>query len=406
MKYLFNRRIGYSIIRVPIGTTDFSPQDLQYTFADQQGAAITANSTDTIGPLSNFNTNGAQRFIFPILRDALRINPALKISILPWSPPAWMKDNDSVRGGTLRTDANAGPLDAEYLAQSVRAFRDALNISPAQLWLAVQNEPTHDTNSYPSMGMTNDYEIAILAILRGRLAQLGLEQVQLIGHEDNFVYARDAALLVKYNSTIVDQVAFHCYNGSYNNLGTYFSTVGTAGQGKRLSMSECTGLDAGKTLDRSGYQWWFDQIFMPLLGADFSSVISWNIALDEGFGPRLPSALCDNCIGTLTIRSDGGAVRANLQSIMLATFAGATADLTRFGGGPAVRLDTQTSSSTGNCITARTFRAPWSSNSSGQYRYGLVVQNTCGDRTLTVSLNGQTADLQFEYGFTAYTWTA
>lgn len=209
MAYLFNRRTGINILRVPIGTSDFNPQTWQYTMADQEG--VQANADDTVGPLSTFNMDGANRYIIPAIKDALVYNPDLKLALLPWSPPAWMKTNRGINSGSLSPDA-IGILP-EYLVKSVQGFRDALGGKVTPWALSVQNEPTNPT-AYPSMSMNNDYELRILAELRGRLAQEGLSSVQLLGHEDNFINWDDAAALMRYNSSALDGIAWHCYNGS------------------------------------------------------------------------------------------------------------------------------------------------------------------------------------------------
>jgi glucosylceramidase len=39
-----------------------------------------------------------------LLRQALALNPDLKVMGTPWSPPAWMKTSDSLIGGRLIDD--------------------------------------------------------------------------------------------------------------------------------------------------------------------------------------------------------------------------------------------------------------------------------------------------------------
>lgn len=397
MHYLFNQRIGLGIVRVPIGTTDFSPESHQYTFADKIG--MVQSETDWDAYLTNFNTYGASNYLFPTLKDALAINPSLKISILPWSPPGWMKDSNSPNGGSLIN--GAGPLHAEYLAKSAQAFKTALGVTP---WgLAVQNEPSHQA-LYPSMNMTNDVEAIVLAALRGRLGEMDMGSIKLWGHEDNFDSWAQAAQLIMSNSSMLDGTSFHCYNGSYSVIPGFIQAVGTSGSGKALSMSECSGQDTGEAAS-SSYNWWMNNIFMPLTQYDFSSIIVWNIALDQNFGPRLESAYCDNCKGILTI--DGTTVESNVQAAMLSHMSVATSDLSRFGGGPAVRLNTTVSNATSACLKAQTFAAPWvASNTAGKRRYGMVVQNNCTDANLTVAMNSAVMNVTAPYGLTSLVWTA
>jgi len=380
MDYLFNQRTGLNILRVPIGTTDFSPESLQYTFADQQGVEASAN--DTQGPLQFFNIDGANTYIIPFLKDALSRNGNLKISMLPWSPPAWMKVNRAVNGGSLQSGAT-GVL-AEYLVKSVQAFKDALGVTP---WaLAVQNEPTNPT-AYPSMSMTNDYEIPILALLRGRLAEVGLGSVQLLGHEDNYIGYSDAAALVSYNESSLDGISWHCYNGSSSLISNYQSALSNvANSGKTMHMTECSGQDGGNSSIATGLKWWMNNIFdQP--GQGISSIVVWNLALDSDNGPRLKRAYCSDCAGTLLV--DGTKVAANLHGLLLAHHASASADLTRFGGSTPSRVASQVSNDSKNCIASTlAFRSEW--NGSNSQRIGLVLQNTCTNIvSTTISLNNQ-----------------
>ena len=60
--------------------------------------------------------------ILPLLRQALALNPELKVMATPWSPPAWMKTNDSLIGGRLIDD----PRDLPGLRALLREVRAGL----------------------------------------------------------------------------------------------------------------------------------------------------------------------------------------------------------------------------------------------------------------------------------------
>ena len=64
--------------------------------------------TTTAGPdfeMKRFSIAHDEREILPLLRQARRLNPDLKVMGTPWSPPAWMKTNDSLVGGRFIDDA-------------------------------------------------------------------------------------------------------------------------------------------------------------------------------------------------------------------------------------------------------------------------------------------------------------
>jgi O-glycosyl hydrolase len=400
LDFLFNQRTGINILRVPIGTTDFSPESLQYTMADKEG--IQANVNDTQGPLSYFSMTGANTYIIPFLKDAVARNSNLKISLLPWSPPAWMKTNDNVNGGQLKTGGTS--VLAEYLVKTVQGFKDALGVTP---WaLSVQNEPSNPT-AYPSMSMSNDFELPVLALLRGRLAELGLGSVQLFGHEDNYNVYSDAAALMTYNQSSLDGIAWHCYNGSSSLISNYNSLVAnvTDINSKTTHMTECSGEDAatGSSVSYS-LHWWMNNIFNQP-GQGVSSITTWNLALDSDNGPRLKRAYCTNCAGSIEI--DTTKVTSNIQSILLAHHATAASDLTRFGGSTPSRVASSVSGDSNSCIASTlAFKADW--NTSNTQRIGLVLQNTCQGENLDVviSLNGaQSFTVNVGSGITTVTLT-
>ena len=63
------------------------------------------------------------RLIFPFIRDAMALEPALELLASPWSPPAWMKTNsDMCHGGKLKEDCYGA--FAEYLIRYLQACRD------------------------------------------------------------------------------------------------------------------------------------------------------------------------------------------------------------------------------------------------------------------------------------------
>jgi len=96
MEMLFDREkgIGLSLLRQPMGSSDFALED--YTYDDMPLGASDPE-------LQHFSIEKDQRYIIPVLRAVLAINPQIKILATPWSTPAWMKSNDSLVQGALRS---------------------------------------------------------------------------------------------------------------------------------------------------------------------------------------------------------------------------------------------------------------------------------------------------------------
>ena len=105
--------IGLSFLREPMGSSDLAPpQDAsknwvgEYTYDD-----MPAGQTDPT--LSHFSIAQDDKYqITSLLKEALRINPNLKIMATPWSPPAWMKLPGNSWGHCTACDSgNAGFYD-------------------------------------------------------------------------------------------------------------------------------------------------------------------------------------------------------------------------------------------------------------------------------------------------------
>lgn len=109
MRSLFDPRngIGLSFLRETMGSSDLAPpQDAsknwvgEYTYDD-----MPPGQTDVT--LSHFSIAQDDRYhITSLLREALRINPNLKIMATPWSPPAWMKLPGNSWGHCTNCDNN------------------------------------------------------------------------------------------------------------------------------------------------------------------------------------------------------------------------------------------------------------------------------------------------------------
>lgn len=107
LEYLFDptdgaNSAGLSYIRIPIGGTDLSAST--YTYDDVAG--------DT--SLSKFSISSAPAYVFSVLNDIKAINKVLKLHLVPWSPPAWMKDSNTIKGGNFLSQYES---TCEYLRQ-------------------------------------------------------------------------------------------------------------------------------------------------------------------------------------------------------------------------------------------------------------------------------------------------
>ncbi|URZ14536.1 glycoside hydrolase family 30 protein [Clostridium felsineum] len=136
--YFSDTGSNYSVIRMPIGSCDFTLSGYSYDDGD----------ADT--NLNNFSIDKDKKYLIPAVKRALSYNSNLKVFSAPWAPPAWMK-NSGVRAGKgpalpiigdgIFKNCEIKPeyyqSYANYLSKYIEAYKN-LGI---KVWaLSVQNE--------------------------------------------------------------------------------------------------------------------------------------------------------------------------------------------------------------------------------------------------------------------------
>jgi glucosylceramidase len=195
---------GMNLMRVCIGASDFTGR-AWYTYDDKP-----AGQTDM--SLSGFSIQKDIDYgIIQVIKEALVINPNIKIFASPWSPPAWMKTPETITGGTLK--------DGMYtvLAQYYVKFIQAYQTQGIPIYaMTLQNEPGHVTGDMPSMGLSYQQEIEIVKALKAELQKNNLT-TKLWIHDHNFdnTLSYPANILADANAyAATDGTAFHDYGGT------------------------------------------------------------------------------------------------------------------------------------------------------------------------------------------------
>jgi len=291
LEMLFSRSkgIGLSLLRQPMGASDFALE--AYSYDD-----MPAGQTDP--KLAKFSIEHDRAYILPILREALAINPNLKIMASPWSPPGWMKTSDSMIFGSLLPSAY-GPF-AEYFVKYVQAYEAAgvpiYAITP-------NNEPLHIPDDYPGMGMTAAEQTTFVRDFLGpALRQAKLKtKILVFDHNWDLVEFPLKVLGDAKAAEFAAGTAIHCYGGSV----TAQSELHNRFPDKDIWLTECSGGDwqKGKLLE---------QQVRLVIGATRNwarSVILWNLALNQEHKPYLGG--CTTCRGIITVNdaTSAGALR-------------------------------------------------------------------------------------------------
>jgi O-glycosyl hydrolase len=76
------------------------------------------------------------------LKQAFAVNPNIKVEMLPWSPPAWMKASGTMNGGNFNDTYM--PSLAQYFVKTIQAYQaEGIPVYA----IAAQNEPENSNSS-------------------------------------------------------------------------------------------------------------------------------------------------------------------------------------------------------------------------------------------------------------------
>ena len=288
--------IGLSFIRLPMGASDFSVNG-PYSYDD-----MPAGQTDPT--LAHFSISHDTSYILPIVQQAYQINPSIKFAANPWSPPAWMKTNDSMIGSGNGQQGTLIPSDYAPLAQYFVKFIQAYQAAPYNIpiyAITPQNEPLYVPPDYPGMPWAaSDESNFIKNNLAPALASANLHP-KILGYDHdwvNFSYAQTLLGDPTTNSDLAG-ISWHCYNGDPSAM----TTVQNQYPNKEMYEMECaTGISIVHLSTI--------QLLMQSIQNWARSVVLWNLALDPNHGPHTGG--CTTCNGVVTIdQSTGNATYSN-----------------------------------------------------------------------------------------------
>lgn len=303
---------GLSVLRQPIGASDFVAGP-HYTYDD-----VPVGETDW--DLSEFSIAHDYGQILPLLRQARRLNPDLSVVASPWSPPAWMKTNDSLIGGRLIDRPRVYRTYARYLVRFLREYERAGVPVDA---LTLQNEPQNRTpDGYPGMDMPVAQQNAVLGYLGPAVQRAGLD-VDLLAYDHNWsTHPDDIAttppgesperqypreVLSGPAARWVDGVAYHCYYGDPARQRLLHDDFRDA----TVWFTECSGshgpTDPPAQIFNDTLRFHARNLVVGVTRNWGSTVVNWNLALDADGGPH--NGGCDTCTGVVTVEDDGTVTR-------------------------------------------------------------------------------------------------
>ncbi len=280
--YDVQKGIGYTLARTNIHSCDFSSGS--YTYVDEKDA-----------DLKSFSVAHDKEFRIPMIKQAMEAaGGSLTLYGSPWSPPAWMKDNNNMlQGGKLL------PAYYQSWANYYVKFIKAYEAEGIPVWgLSVQNEPMAKQRWESCIYSGEEERDFIKNFLGPALHKAGMADKKLIAwdHNRDLIYQRASTVLddpeaAKY----VWGIGFHWYE-SWTGGGKIFDNVRRVYEtypNTNLVFTE--GCAESFMMDKIN-DWTWGEIYGRSMIHDFNdgtvAWTDWNILLDETGGPNHVGNFC------------------------------------------------------------------------------------------------------------------
>ena len=284
MKAYFDKEngIGYTVARTNINSCDFSSDSYTYV---QEGDK----------ELKTFNIEHDRKYKIPFIKAAMQAaGGKLNLYASPWSPPAFMKDNNDVlHGGKLKPEFyNSWAL---YYTKFIKEYEK----EGIPVWgISIQNEPMA-TQRWESCIYTGEEERDFLKNHLGpTMEKEGLKDKKIIGWDHN----RD--LLFQRASTLLNDpeaakylwgIGFHWYETWSGGEPMYDNVKLVHEAFPQTNLLFTEGCKEKFDLTKV-YDWSLGEKYGANMINDFNNGMTgftdWNILLDETGGPNHVGNFC------------------------------------------------------------------------------------------------------------------
>ena len=264
--------LNYHLCRLTIGSSDFSLNSYSY-----------ANKHD----LSDFSIEKDLKYVIPLIKDALKINPNLYFLASPWSPPKFMKNTKILSLGGKLLDKYKQTY-AEYLVKYINAYKElGINID----YITVQNEP-NAIQLWESCLYSAEDEIDFITNYLYPTFKKNEINTKIIIYDHNKEKLFTRALEEFSNPSMKDAasgIAFHWYSGNhFENISLCRETF----PDKLLFHTEgCFGFTP-----ENHYANEYAHDIVEDLNSGINGYTDWNIILDNKGGPNHTKNFCNSPI--------------------------------------------------------------------------------------------------------------
>ena len=351
--------MAFNVCRTCIGSSDYATKAYSYD-----------ESTEPDPELKKFSLDHDKEFYLPILREAQKLNPELFLFSSPWSPPGWMKPNNSMMGGAMRQQS-FGPY-ANYFVKFLEGYKaDGVNISA----VTVQNETDAEQGGrMPACVWAQEQEMEFAArFLSPAIRKAGLNtRIWILDHNYSLWGRAIDELSDPAVYDAVDGIAWHGYVGEPSAM----TRVHEAFPQKNAYWTE-GGPDYTQPDYQTDFSRWSAE-FNVILNNWARSITAWNVALDEKGKPDIGPFSCG---GTITIEDGSHKVTYSGQYWAFAHY---TKHVKR--GAHVFATNALGDLKIGSPVSHTGFRNPDGS-------FVVVLANRGAERRVQLLLNGQMLDV-------------
>ncbi len=273
--------IGYTLARTNIQSCDFSSDSYCY---------VSDNDKD----LRSFSVKHDEQYRIPLIKKAMATAGKLTLFVSPWSPPAWMKDNnDMLHGGKLLPRYRQ--TWADFFVKFIKTYEKA----GIPVWgLTVQNEPLA-VQKWESCVFTAEEERDFIKNYLGPTLQknaLASKKIIAWDHNRDLIYQRANTILSDAaTAKYVWGLGYHWYE-TWTGGDMLFNNVKMVNesfpQTNLLFTEGCAERFDGNRIN----DWSLGEKYARSMIHDFNvgtvGWTDWNILLDEKGGPNHVGNFC------------------------------------------------------------------------------------------------------------------
>ena len=281
--------VNLSVGRIHVGCSDYSAH--VYTYDDVKDDMT----------LEHFTIADDRKYVLPVIREALRLNPSLFCFSSVWTPPAWMKLNGELCGGWI--SRRHLPVFCDYYVKFLQAYRaEGIDVKA----LTVQNEPYSDQDGQSAdckWGPEEEMDV-VARLLPPRLKKAGLSPA--IWLRDSEPTEWQQTLWELRDPEVVKNIggiAWHSYGSDPDNMRKVRAVHPT------IPMYH-TEMGPHLERERRSLLWWGKTI-TGYLNAGCGSFTGWCPVLDEQGRPNCSRGF--NCAGLIEVHSETGAITPSNQ---------------------------------------------------------------------------------------------